>query len=444
MLIDLIEYQKLMPRPPGAQGDFRVEWYLAAIVVRKDQPAVHIDLGPSGPIAEAVTAWRLAIGQRAGGIRRGVVRLPENESPKKAEPRPQAKLHQKLLAPLLPHLHDARVLLISPDGLAARIPWPALPGSSPDRYLIEEVSVVIVPAARELIGNESARSGGQPPVEIDSLLVVGDVDFGEQPPVDTTSAQENATVPAVRQRFARLPGTAAELDSIVELFGKSFRKAPMTALRGVEASESAVRRYIVKHRYVHLATHGFFAPPKVQAAVSAARALERQGVSPFKVDRVPLGLLSGAGANLSHGAADDDGLLTAEEVTRLDLTEVDLVTLSACETALGRVAGGEGVLGLQRAFQLAGARTTVTTLWKVDDQATQLLITRFYENLWQKKMSKRESLREAQLWMLQEAGKPNADGSRGLAAFDKPQRPTDSSHLPPFYWAAFVLSGDWR
>jgi CHAT domain-containing protein len=90
------------------------------------------------------------------------------------------------------------------------------------------------------------------------------------------------------------------------------------------------------------------------------------------------------------------------EVAGLDLERTEMVVLSACETELGSVAGGEGVLGLPRAFQIAGAKTTVASLWKVDDAATQILMKEFYTNLWQKKLGKLESLRQAQLRMLRE------------------------------------------
>ena len=111
------------------------------------------------------------------------------------------------------------------------------------------------------------------------------------------------------------------------------------------------------------------------------------------------GLLSGlvlAGANQPATAEREDGILTALEVSEMDLSRVQLATLSACETGLGETAGGEGMLGLQRAFQTAGAKTVIASLWKVPDRATQALMSRFHENLWQKKMSKLESLREAQ------------------------------------------------
>src|SRR5262249_50869948 len=99
------------------------------------------------------------------------------------------------------------------------------------------------------------------------------------------------------------------------------------------------------------------------------------------------GLLSGialAGANLPPRPGEDDGIMTALEVSSLDLQNVELAVLSACETGLGQTAGGEGTLGLQRAFQVAGARTTITSLWSVDDAATQTLMVEFYKRLWDK------------------------------------------------------------
>src|SRR5262249_13593553 len=103
-----------------------------------------------------------------------------------------------------------------------------------------------------------------------------------------------------------------------------------------------------------------------------------------------------AGAN----QAADRGYLTAEEVAGLDLRGTELVVLSACATSLGKTVGGEGLLGLQRAFQAAGARTLVASLWSVDDAATSVLIEEFYAHLWQKQLSKLEALRQAQLTVL--------------------------------------------
>ena len=145
-----------------------------------------------------------------------------------------------------------------------------------------------------------------------------------------------------------------------------------------------------------------------------------------------------AGANRKAEPNQDDGILTALGVMDLDLRGVDLAVLSACETGLGETAGGEGLLGLQRAFQVAGARSTVASLWKVDDEQTRKLMERFYENLWSKKLPTGEALREAQLWVMREGPKRGLDFDE-----EKNDRPPPPC-APPYYWAAFVLSGDWR
>src|SRR5262249_9040853 len=149
-----------------------------------------------------------------------------------------------------------------------------------------------------------------------------------------------------------------------------------------------------------------------------------------------------AGANY-QATGRGSAFLTALEASELDLRRVDLAVLSACETGLGKMEGGEGMLGLQRALQLAGARTTVTSLWGVPDAATQALMTRFHRNLWEKKMSKLEALRDAQLWLLAEGWKDAGLNLRGGLVRPEP-RLKEGDAVSPFYWAAFVLSGDWR
>jgi CHAT domain-containing protein len=161
------------------------------------------------------------------------------------------------------------------------------------------------------------------------------------------------------------------------------------------------------------------------------------------------------------------GLMTAEEVAALDLRGVELAVLSACETGLGRVADGQGVYGLQRAFQEAGARSLVVSLWSVSDPATSLLMEEFYSQLWSAKPpSKLEALRQAQLKLLRHPELIEARqrqlrlvlekqklaegvGMRGpgkisvlLPQGGKVEAEPSRSH--PAYWAPFVLSGDWR
>src|SRR5262249_29711573 len=131
----------------------------------------------------------------------------------------------------------------------------------------------------------------------------------------------------------------------------------------------------------------------------------------------------------------------ALEVAEMDLFGVEMVTLSACETALGKAARGEGLLGLQRAFALAGAKTTVASLWAVDDNAARQLMGRFSQKLWykEKPLGKLEALRQAQLAMLRDGIERGTEGPL-LKGKGNPLE----KKAPPFYWAAFVLAGDWR
>jgi CHAT domain-containing protein len=146
----------------------------------------------------------------------------------------------------------------------------------------------------------------------------------------------------------------------------------------------------------------------------------------------------------------EDGILTAEEVQALDLRGCELVVLSACETGLGEAEYGQGVLGLQRAFQAAGARAVVASLWKVDDAATGVLMKQFYTNLWTKKLPRLEALRQAQLAVLNNPGL--VEQARGLGAKAE-KLPEEGRVEPPSgagrrsdpaLWAAFVLGGDGR
>jgi CHAT domain-containing protein len=137
----------------------------------------------------------------------------------------------------------------------------------------------------------------------------------------------------------------------------------------------------------------------------------------------------------------------------LDLRGTDLVVLSACETSIGKAASGEGMLGLQRAFQVAGARSLISSLWNVDDKATQVLMVEFYKNLWERKLGKPEALRQAQLKMLRQYD-PHARTLRGPGqaksvdpaslAVPLTQKQAAREPVSPYFWSAFVLSGDWR
>jgi CHAT domain-containing protein len=311
--------------------------------------------------------------------------------------------------------------------------------------------VVPVPQLLPELLASRERPRPEPPVadapgSPESLLLVGDVDFGGAPG-DGAAPRLAAARGGALAPYRRLDATRQEVQAVRDAFERRFPKQPVTFLRDTAATEAALRREAPKHRYLHLATHGFFAPAGLKSALALDPRREsgdgfglfdRQGVAGWHP-----GLLSGlvlAGANRPPAPGQDDGILTALEVAELDLSGVELAVLSACETGLGEVAGGEGLLGLQRAFQVAGAKTVMASLWSVNDEATRRLMVRFYENLWLRKLPKVEALRQAQLWMLRGETMPGEAERGGERA--KPS--VAPGRQPPYTWAGFVLSGDWR
>jgi len=264
---------------------------------------------------------------------------------------------------------------------------------------------------------------------------------------------------------------------IGELFGAAFPRQQALVLTGAAPTEGAVKQQLGRHwRQLHLATHGFFESPARVAAMRAGLKSEGFGLAgatgsdesaslalaPLLHSGVALAGAARKTEDAGPGAPGSlpdrkDGILTAEEVQSLDLRGTDLVVLSACETGLGLGEYGQGVQGLQRAFQAAGARSVVASLWRVDDAATTVLMEQFYTNLWSKKLPKLEALRQAQLTVLNDPGLVRArraelakqrgidekaaklpDGGRVAPPGDRATR------SDPALWAAFVLSGDVR
>ena len=220
---------------------------------------------------------------------------------------------------------------------------------------------------------------------------------------------------------APLPGTAEEVASIAPLLSNA------TFLTEGNATETALKA-IQSPRILHLATHGFFLPdverPDYHANIGllasdgpivTATATEQTIEDPLLRSGLAL-----AGFN-PRTSGDEDGVFTALEAANLNLTGTQLVVLSACDTGLGDIASGEGVYGLRRAFSIAGAETQLMSLWQVSDFGTQSLMTNYYENL-TSGMGRSEALRTAQLEMIN----------------------SNSDYAHPYYWAAFILSGDWR
>jgi CHAT domain-containing protein len=232
-------------------------------------------------------------------------------------------------------------------------------------------------------------------------------------------------------RFDPLPASLKEVDQVVTLWNQAAKPSPSYIIRltGAAASESAFKAAAAGRRVLHLATHGFFLGGRCPSALDPSAASTPAGPSAKIARENPL-LLSGlilAGANHRNVAAPDqeDGVLTAEEVAALNLSDVEWAVLSGCDTGVGEVRVGEGVFGLRRAFQVAGAKTVIMSLWPVEDQATRQWMTTLYEGRLMKKLSTADAVRQASLTVVRQRR------AKGL-----------STH--PFHWAAFVAVGDWR
>jgi len=198
--------------------------------------------------------------------------------------------------------------------------------------------------------------------------------------LQTSKPQRNES-----ERFVPLPGAQIELEKVnVILKNKTWTTELFTKKNATERNLKNVHGPEI----LHIATHGFFSTDVVKLSADAKKDfLFHSGL-----------ILAGGNKQLSQEteAIEDDGILTAYEVMNLDLSQTNLVVLSACETGLGKVENGEGVYGLQRSFLQAGARDVMISLWKVDDQYTQQLMSRFYYFLLEGK-PKREALKAAQL-----------------------------------------------
>jgi CHAT domain-containing protein/Tfp pilus assembly protein PilF len=422
----------------------------AARGASKGTDIVQLDLGPVKPIDDAIDKWRQTLATRTRPL--------ENDQDS------AAVLRQRLWQPLEPYVKDAQTVLVSPAGLVGSIPLGALPGSKPGTFLIEETTLVIVAVPQLLPALVApapvANAPGSPNSPKASLLLVGDVDYGADAALADARSREAVLPAGERQKvsWARLPASKTEIQAIGDTFRRHLPDGTALVLQGGQASETAVRQQAPKHRYLHLATHGFFshgyfADPKLSAAlIPEEQALSGQFGRDGFAGAHP-GLLSGlvlAGANRPVQPDRDDGILTALEVAELDLQNVELAVLSACETGLGALSNGEGgVVGLQRAFQVAGARNVITSLWKVDDDATAALMALFYHKLWQEKKAPLVALREAQLTLLhhpervaclsRERG-PNFDKVIQLPA-TPPKDAKPGTQAPVKLWASFVLSG---
>ena len=324
-----------------------------------------------------------------------------------------AELYDLLLRPLEAELSPAERLLIIPDGPLHLLPFAALVRSdsgADHRYLIEWKAVHR--AGSLTVHDELGPRAAGPARQQRDLVAFGDPQYPSQ------TTPEPATTALVRSvadgDLRELPWSRKEVDEIAKLYPRS------RVYTGLDATEERAKSIDAEVRFVHFATHAVLN------------------------DRFPL---DSAIALSIHSDADpqrDNGLLQVWEIFETLRLDAKLVTVSACETALGSQVPGEGVIGLTRAFQYAGAESVLASLWGVSDQSTSELMARFYAEL-RDGLRKDDALRTAQIDMILRGRKAARRCGSGNGLWQSAcswlfnSNSSPASH--PYHWAAFVLNG---
>ncbi len=401
----------------------RIPRYLVSVIGRQGKPIVK-DIGLAEPIELNIRGYRkhmLTVSDQ--GYPPTAVQGEEFSQLAKA-------LYSQLINPIESNIQGSKIIMISPDGLLNLVSFASLVDSS-GKYLLEKYNIHYLSDARDIIRYNSDVNDGI------GLLAVGDPDFDtkSQYPEDLISKQDqNEYMEAARSRrskcmingelgLSRLPSTKTEVEEVAT-FWKGVGADSAILLLGSSASETNFRLMVTGKRYIHLATHGFYIGPDCDTRTDAG--LESNKQSKWLENPLLRSGLFLAGANTRDTAnirtSTDDGILTALEVSSMALEGLRTVVLSACETGMGEVEDGEGVYGLRRAFQIAGARVVVSALWPVSDKMTELMMKHLYEA---ESESSSERVREMQLAQLLDMRK------KGLP-----------DH--PYNWAGFIAVGDWK
>jgi CHAT domain-containing protein len=313
-------------------------------------------------------------------------------------------------------------IYIAFDGIYHKISLLALQNPLTKKYLLDEVEIHQVGSTKDIVKWQLHGSTKNTTGNPDAVLVGHPAYDLSQEAYKTTlagSAENRGNHLGSRLEnvnWKPLVGTEKEINAIAKTL--QTKKIPVQTYMQANATEEAVKR-VQFPRILHIATHGAFFEKESEAADREQVGNEANQAVEFS-PMLRSGLVL-AGIGNFYQAKDrpqrDDGFLTAYEAMNLNLDNTELVVLSACETGLGEAKSGEGVFGLQRGFQTAGAKTILMSLWSVDDAATQKLMTLFYTNWLAKKQSKRQ-------------------------AFKNAQEALRKTYPQPYYWGAFVMVGE--
>ncbi|MBF0138116.1 MAG: CHAT domain-containing protein [Magnetococcales bacterium] len=327
-----------------------------------------------------------------------------------------AKLSRRVLHPAGELLAGKKHLIVMPDGLLNAVPFDLLSLAGQERPLIHDLTIRELPSLKYLLAKQTAPTTRG---EASGFFGVGDPAFSKNPRVAGMTVEEMRGITRSSNflgYFSPLPETQQEVKTIANL----FTAAKPDLLLGTQAMESRVKSMDLRgYRFLHFATHGILG------------------------NEVP-GITDPALVMAEEPA--EDGFLTTEETLKLKLN-ADMTVLSACNTGSGEYVTGEGVLGMSRAFLVAGSRSVVVSLWPVASRETVALMTRFYGYLLQKQLLPAEALRRAKLDLYVGGNVSGMEQEqRGFVRVEpgeKPAGPTASLSPTrhPYYWAPFILIG---
>ncbi len=306
------------------------------------------------------------------------------------------KIYERILSPLTRYWQGKKKVYIVPDGVLHLLPFRSLIDEK-GQYLVESKNIIILSSSRDLVKKKTEKSN-----EFSAIFAYPNYGKGLGKKI----------VEKKKIWFSPLKGTLAESKNIQKIL-----RIPTKVYTQDQATEENISK-INSPQILHIATHGYFLDAANKSKSKNQGAFISERASPISSGRKLTNPLVYSG--LAFTGANDpekDGVLTALEVLGLNLLGTDLVVLSACETGVGEIRQGEGVYSLQRAFREAGAKSVLATLWKVDDQATQLFMEKFYQR-YMRGDSPQKAVRDTQLEFLK-----------------------SKRYSHPFYWSSFVMIG---
>ncbi len=389
LIIDFVVYQSVIKDNGKSK--------LSAIITGKDYIKL-VNLGDFNPLLGKIKSYRDKIQNK-----QSTTDLSQ-------------EIYEVIFSPLEKYLRTKKKIYIVPDGVLHLLPFRSLIDGD-GQYLAQSKNIIILSSSRDLVFKNTKQSKN-------SAIIFAYPNYGD--------GKGKEVVEDKIIRFSPLTETLSEAKAI-----SSVINIPATVYTQNEATEKNISQ-LDSPKILHIATHGYFLDtPQEEYSETRGVTFKYKTSNPvIKLNSQPmLGFNANPDSNplpnkkltnplvysgLALAGANnpgDEGILTALEVLGLNLKGTDLVVLSACETGVGEIRQGEGVYSLQRAFQEAGAKSVLATLWKVDDKATQLFMEKFY-NRYMQGMSAQRAVRDTQLDFI-----------------------NSKRYSHPYYWSSFVMIG---